>query len=160
MKKLSVSLTLAAVLSASAGAAEVNPFGFIGGYYSQGFSNMPTQTNATNSKEVGEAYASVAAHLGIDVGLTSNISFGLGFWGGLPLYETYYSSLTPVGDRFYPQNWDVSDAYLKFDNKSTSIIGGRFDVGRFYHGEDGKDYTGMDWLWGNIQGAAFNMKSN
>lgn len=159
MKKLSVSLTLAAVLSASAGAAEVNPFGFIGGYYSQGFSNMPTQTSATNSKEVGEAYASVAAHLGIDVGLTSNISFGLGFWGGLPLYETYYSSLTPVGDRFYPQNWDVSDAYLKFDNKSTSIIGGRFDVGRFYHGEDGKDYTGMDWLWGNIQGAAFNMKS-
>lgn len=159
MKKLSVSLTLAAVLSASAGAAEVNPFGFIGGYYSQGFSNMPTQASATNSKEVGEAYASVAAHLGIDVGLTSNISFGLGFWGGLPLYETYYSSLTPVGDRFYPQNWDVSDAYLKFDNKSTSIIGGRFDVGRFYHGEDGKDYTGMDWLWGNIQGAAFNMKS-
>lgn len=159
MKKLSVSLTLAAVLSASAGAAEVNPFGFIGGYYSQGFSNMPTQTSATNSKEVGEAYASVAAHLGIDVGLTSNISFGLGFWGGLPLYETYYSSLTPVGDSFYPQNWDVSDAYLKFDNKSTSIIGGRFDVGRFYHGEDGKDYTGMDWLWGNIQGAAFNMKS-
>ena len=101
----------------------------------------------------------MAAHLGLDVGLSPNISFGLGFWGGLPLYETYYSSLTPVGDRFYPQNWDVSDAYLKFDNKSTSIIGGRFDVGRFYHGEDGKDYTGMDWLWGNIQGAAFNMKS-
>ena len=160
MKKLSISLTLAAALGASASAAEVTPFGFIGGYYSQGFSNMPTQTSATNSKEVGEAYAAVAAHLGLDVGLSPNISFGLGFWGGLPLYETYYTGgVTPVGDRFYPQNWDVSDAYLKFDNESTSIIGGRFDVSSFYHGKDGKDYTGMDWLWGNIQGAAFNMKS-
>ena len=61
MKKLSISLTLAAALGASASAAEVTPFGFIGGYYSQGFSNMPTQTSATNSKEVGEAYAAVAA---------------------------------------------------------------------------------------------------
>ena len=77
MKKLSISLTLAAALGASASAAEVTPFGFIGGYYSQGFSNMPTQTSATNSKEVGEAYAAVAAHLGLDVGLSPNISFGL-----------------------------------------------------------------------------------
>ena len=160
MKKLSISLTLVAALDASASAAEVTPFGFIGGYYSQGFSNMPTQTSATNSKEVGEAYAAVAAHLGLDVGLSPNISFGLGFWGGLPLYETYYTGgVTPVGDRFYPQNWDVSDAYLKFDSQSVSVIGGRFDVSSFYHGKDGKDYTGMDWLWGNIQGAAFNMKS-
>lgn len=158
MKKLSVSLALVASLGSSAMAAEVNPFGFIGGYYSQGFSNMPTQNSTPNGKKVGESYASVAAHLGLDIGLTSNVSFGLGFWGGLPLYETYYGNV-PVGDRFYPQNWDVSDAYLKFDNKSTSIVGGRFDVGSFYHGQDGKEYTGMDWLWGSIQGAALNTKS-
>lgn len=161
MKKLSVSFALAAALSASALAAEVNPFGFIGGYYSQGLSKMPTFNNTTNGKEVGESYASVAAHLGLDVGLTSNISFGVGLWGALPLYETYYTqggSGSPVGDSFYPQKWDVSDAYLKLDNKTMSIIGGRFDVGSFYHGKDGKEYTGMDWLWGNIQGVAFNMK--
>ena len=99
MKKLSVSLALVASLGSSAMAAEVNPFGFIGGYYSQGFSNMPTQNSTPNGKEVGESYASVAAHLGLDIVLTSNVSFGLGFWGGLPLYETYYGNV-PVGDRF------------------------------------------------------------
>ncbi|WP_394951547.1 hypothetical protein [uncultured Helicobacter sp.] len=163
MKKLSVSLALVAALSASATAAEVNPFGFVGGYYSQGLSKMPTFNNSNNGKEVGESYASVAAHLGLDIGLTSNISFGVGAWGALPLYETYYNyagsnGSLAVGDTFYPQNWEISDAYLKLDNKTASFIGGRFDVGRFYHGEDGKDYTGMDWLWGNIQGAAFNVK--
>ncbi len=152
-KKFLSSIALSAGLVASAGAAEATPFGFIGAYYSQGASGMPVN----NGKQAG--YASAAAHLGIDVGFGSGLSFGVGAWGAFPFYQNYSAS-GGVGDRVFPNTWEVSDLYVKYDNSAISVAGGRFDVGRFYHGVNGKEYTGMDYLWGNIQGVAFNLKAS
>ena len=155
-KKFLSSIALSAGLVASAGAAEATPFGFIGAYYSQGTSGMPVD----NGKQAG--YASVAAHLGLDVGFGSGLSFGVGAWGAFPFYQNYFGidKTDGVGDRVFPNTWEVSDLYVKYDNSVISVAGGRFDVGRFYHGVNGKEYTGMDYLWGNIQGVAFNLKAS
>lgn len=160
MKKLHISTILAASLAASATfGTEVTPFGFLGAYYSQGLGNMPAFDS--NNKSVQQAYAAILARLGLDIGLGQNFSFGLGVQGAFPVYQNYYNQnkQKPVGDQHYPQKYDVSDAYLKFDNKMTSFIVGRFDVGQFYYGKNTQDYSGMDWLWGNIQGAALNIKA-
>lgn len=159
MKKLHISTILAASLAASATfGAEITPFGFLGAYYSQGLGNMPALDS--KDKSVQESYAAVAARLGLDIGLGQNFSFGVGLQGAIPVYQNWYSAgqTDGVGDAHYPQQYDVSDAYLKYDNKTTSFVAGRFDVGQFYYGKDKKEYSGMDWLWGNIQGAALNIK--
>ncbi|WP_066387537.1 hypothetical protein [Helicobacter himalayensis] len=158
MKKLHISLLATSLAASAALSAEVTPFGFLGAYYSQGLQSMGAY-NSDNKAEQ-EAYMAAAARLGLDIGLGQNFSFGVGLQGAFPFYQNYYSQnkQQPVGDVHYPQNYDVSDAYLKYDNKATSFVAGRFDVGQFYYGKDRKEYSGMDWLWGNIQGAALNIK--
>lgn len=155
-KNLCLSVALSVGLCASASAAEATPFGFIGAYYSQGVSGMP----ADNGKQA--AYSSVMAHLGLDVGFGSGVSFGIGAWGAYPFYQNYLlpDKTDGVGNRAIPNTWEVSDAYVKYDNAVLSVAGGRFDIGRFYQGASGKDYTGMDYLWGNIQGVALNLKAS
>ncbi|MGI0407303.1 hypothetical protein ACRE1S_08215 [Helicobacter himalayensis] len=161
MKKLHISLLATSLAASAALSAEVTPFGFLGAYYSQGLRSMPAfDVDGSKNKSVQEAYMAAAARLGVDVGLGQNFSFGVGLQGAIPFYQNYLGQdkQRPVGDVYYPQNYDVSDAYLKYDNKTTSFVAGRFDVGQFYYGKGAKEYSGMDWLWGNIQGAALNIK--
>lgn len=161
MKKLHASLLATSLVASAVLGAEVTPFGFLGAYYSQGLRGMGAYDFYDNkNKAEQEAYMAAAARLGVDVGLGQNFSFGVGLQGAFPFYENYHglNKQNPVGSVYYPQNYDVSDAYLKYDNKSTSFVAGRFDVGQFYYGKDRQEYSGMDWLWGNIQGAALNIK--
>ncbi|WP_334094658.1 hypothetical protein [Helicobacter typhlonius] len=157
MKKVVyVSLVAASALAMSANAVEVNPFGHLGAFYHQGFGGLPTTDK--NGKEVQRAYADVSARVGIELGLSQSLSVGLGGWGAYPFYTTGHQN-NYVGDIAIPKNGDVSDAYLRYDGGSLSFILGRFDMGQFYLGKDGKNYTGVDWIYGNVQGAALNVGS-
>ncbi|WP_343353576.1 hypothetical protein V3I05_10410 [Helicobacter mastomyrinus] len=153
MKKVYVSLALVGAMAASASAVEVTPFGHLGAFYHQGFGGLGVQNNG---KEVQRAYANVSARVGVEVGLGSAFSIGLGAWGGYPFYATGDSPQN-VGDIAFPRNVDVSDAYLRYDGRRLRVIGGRFDIGEFYMGKDRKNYTGVDWIYGNTQGAALNV---
>ncbi len=62
-----------------------------------------------------------------------------------------------MGDIAFPKNGDISDAYVRYDGGRLSFALGRFDMGEFYLGKDGKNYTGVDWIYGNVQGAALNV---
>lgn len=46
---------------------------------------------------------------------------------------------------------------MRYDGGRLSFALGRFDMGEFYLGKDGKNYTGVDWIYGNVQGAALNV---
>lgn len=153
MKKVSVSLALAGVLAGSATAVEVTPFGHLGVFYHQGFGGLGVQDGG---KTVQEAYANVSARVGIEIGLGSAFSIGLGGWGGYPFYSTGDNPLN-VGDIAFPRYGDVSDAYLRYDGGRLRVAVGRFDIGEFYMGKDRKNYTGVDWIYGNTQGAALNI---
>lgn len=155
MKKLYVSFALAGALAASASAVEVTPFGHLGAFYHQGFGGLPTHDK--NGKEVQAAYGDVNARIGIEIGLGSNVSIGVGGWGGYPFYSTGNSDLGDVGDKAFPKKGDVSDAYFRYDGGRLSFVLGRFDIGQFYLGKDGKNYTGVDWIYGNVQGGALNV---
>ncbi|RAX53099.1 hypothetical protein [Helicobacter sp. 10-6591] len=171
MSKSHISIILASTLGLSVSlSAEVTPFGFLGAYYYQGLNNMPAFTS--NNKSTQAAYSAIVGNLGVDIGLSNTLNFGLGLWGAFPVYQNYlYSNKgTPVGKKHYWQNYDVSDIYLKYDDKAVSVIAGRFDVGRFYldnsknTGKKGSSkgaqaYSGLDWLYGHIQGAAFNVNA-
>lgn len=146
MKKLYISVAVVSALAASASAVEVTPFGHLGVFYHQGFGNLP----ADNNKQ--KAYADVSARVGIEVGLGSAFSIGIGGWGAYPFY-----SQGNTGDLAIPKNGDVSDAYLRYDGGHLRFIVGRFDIGEFYMGKDLKNYTGVDWIYGNTQGAALNV---
>lgn len=152
MRKVYISLALASSLAVGANAeVEVKPFGHVGGFYHQGLGNLPTFNN--NGKEVQRAYANISARIGLDIGLGQNFSIGLGGWGAYPFYSTGPTN-NKVGDIAIPRNGDVSDAYVRFDSGALSFALGRFDIGEFYFGKDGKDYTGVDWIYGNVQGGA------
>lgn len=159
MKKYSlVSLAAASALAMSANAVEVSPFGHLGAFYHQGFGGLPTTDK--NGKEVQRAYADVSARVGIELGLSKSLSVGLGGWGAYPFYTTGNENNGHyVSDYAIPKNADVSDAYLRYDGGNLSFILGRFDIGQFYLGKDGKNYTGVDWIYGNVQGAALNVGS-
>ena len=156
MKKHFLLISLAAVLAVSGYAIEANPFGHLGALYHQGFGGLPTFNK--NGKEVQQAYADVSARVGLDIGLNSTMSIGIGAWGVYPFYSTG-SQDNYVGDRAIPKNVDVSDAYFRYDSKYLSFVLGRFDIGQFYFGRDGKNYTGVDWIYGNVQGGALNVGS-
>lgn len=160
MKKYSlVSLAAASALAMSANAVEVSPFGHLGAFYHQGFGGLPTTDK--NGKEVQRAYADVSARVGIELGLSKSLSVGLGGWGAYPFYTTgnENNGHIYVSDYAIPKNADVSDAYLRYDGGYLSFVLGRFDIGQFYLGKDGKNYTGVDWIYGNVQGAALNVGS-
>nr|QGT50332.1 hypothetical protein Helico5904_0040 [uncultured Helicobacter sp.] len=146
MKKLYVSVAVASALAVSASAVEVTPFGHLGAFYHQGFGGLP----ADNNKQ--RAYADVSARVGIEVGLGSALAIGIGGWGAYPFY-----SQGNTGDIAIPKNGDVSDAYLRYDGGHLRFVVGRFDIGEFYMGKDRKNYTGVDWIYGNTQGAALNV---
>lgn len=157
MNKVYVSFALAGALALSANAVEVNPFGHLGAYYHQGFGGLPTLDK--NNKELQASYANVSARAGLDIGLGSSISVGLGGWGAYPFYSTGNPNAIDgdVGDKAFPKNGDVSDAYVRYDGTRLSFALGRFDIGQFYLGIDGKNYTGVDWIYGNVQGGALNV---
>ncbi len=153
MKKYYISLAVVSAIAMSANAVEVNPFGHLGAFYHQGFGGLGIQNK--NGNEVQRAYANVSARAGLDIGLGSSLSVGIGAWGGYPAYSTGIDGA--VGDIAFPRNGDISDAYVRYDGGRLSFALGRFDMGEFYLGKDGKNYTGVDWIYGNVQGAALNV---
>ncbi|TLD95757.1 hypothetical protein LS71_007905 [Helicobacter jaachi] len=164
MKKVYVSLAVATSLAVSMNAAEINPFGHLGAFYHQGLGGMGVLDK--NGKEVQAAYANVSARAGIDIGLGSNISIGLGGWGGYPFYSTGFNPSSGdedlVGESAFPKKGDVSDAYVRYDGTTLSFALGRFDMGEFFLGKakdsETKSYTGVDWIYGNVQGGALNVQ--
>ncbi|TLD82238.1 hypothetical protein LS68_004410 [Helicobacter sp. MIT 05-5293] len=152
MKKLYVSVAVASALAVSASAVEVTPFGHLGAFYHQGFGGLGT---AGKDGEIQKAYADVSARVGIEVGLGSALAIGIGGWGAYPFYST--GDPVKTGDIAIPKNGDVSDAYLRYDGGHLRFVVGRFDIGEFYMGKDRKNYTGVDWIYGNTQGAALNV---
>lgn len=153
MKKVYVSLALASAMAMSASAVEVNPFGHLGAFYHQGFGGLGVPND--KGKEVQRAYGNISARVGIDVGLGKNFSIGLGGWGAYPFYDI--SGNDQITKAAFPKYGDVSDAYFRYDGGRLSFILGRFDIGQFYLGVDGKNYTGVDWIYGNVQGGALNV---
>ncbi|MCX2716707.1 hypothetical protein OQH61_03040 [Helicobacter sp. MIT 21-1697] len=153
MNKYYISFAVVTAMAISANAVEVNPFGHLGAFYHQGFGGLGIQNK--DGKEVQRAYANISARAGLDIGLSSSLSIGIGAWGGYPAYSTGVDGA--VGDIAFPKNGDVSDAYLRYDGGRLSFALGRFDMGEFYLGKDGKNYTGVDWIYGNVQGAALNI---
>lgn len=159
MKLYKISLAGALALACGANAVEVTPFGHIGAFYQQGAGNLGTKNKDGNGeKTVQRAYANASARLGLELGFTKTFSIGLGGWGAFPFYtQGTANSVREDGKIAIPQYGDVSDAYFKYDTGKFSFAGGRFDIGKFYLGQDGKNYTGVDWIFGNIQGAALNV---
>lgn len=153
MKKVYVSLALVSAMAVGANAVEVNPFGHLGAFYHQGFGGLGTLND--KGKEVQKAYGNVSARVGIELGLGKNISIGLGGWGAYPFYDI--SANDSVTKGAFPNYADVSDAYFRYDGGRLSFVLGRFDIGQFYLGVDGKNYTGVDWIYGNVQGGALNV---
>ncbi len=153
MKKVYVSLALASVMAVGANAVEVNPFGHLGAFYHQGFGGLGTLND--KGKEVQKAYGNVSARVGIELGLGKNISIGLGGWGAYPFYDISLND--SVTKSAFPNYADVSDAYFRYDGGRLSFVLGRFDIGQFFLGVDGKNYTGVDWIYGNVQGGALNV---
>lgn len=153
MKKVYVSLVLASAMAIGANAVEVNPFGHLGAFYHQGFGGLGV--NNDKGKEVQAAYGNVSARVGIELGLGKNISIGLGGWGAYPFYDISQNDF--ITKRAFPNYADVSDAYFKYDGGRLSFVLGRFDIGQFFLGVDGKNYTGVDWIYGNVQGGALNV---
>lgn len=153
MKKVYVSLVLASAMAIGANAVEVNPFGHLGAFYHQGFGGLGVKND--KGKEVQAAYGNVSARVGIELGLGKNISIGLGGWGAYPFYDISQNDF--ITKRAFPNYADVSDAYFKYDGGRLSFVLGRFDIGQFFLGVDGKNYTGVDWIYGNVQGGALNV---
>ncbi len=153
MKKVYVSLALVSVMAVGANAVEVNPFGHLGAFYHQGFGGLGTLND--KGKEVQKAYGNVSARVGIELGLGKNISIGLGGWGAYPFYDISLND--SVTKSAFPNYADVSDAYFRYDGGRLSFVLGRFDIGQFFLGVDGKNYTGVDWIYGNVQGGALNV---
>lgn len=153
MKKVYVSLVLASAMAIGANAVEVNPFGHLGAFYHQGFGGLGV--NNDKGKEVQAAYGNVSTRVGIELGLGKNISIGLGGWGAYPFYDISQNDF--ITKRAFPNYADVSDAYFKYDGGRLSFVLGRFDIGQFFLGVDGKNYTGVDWIYGNVQGGALNV---
>lgn len=153
MKKMYVSLALASAMAIGANAVEVNPFGHLGAFYHQGFGGLGISND--KGKEVQKAYGNVSARVGIELGLGKNVSIGLGGWGAYPFYDISRDDSITKGA--FPNYADVSDAYFRYDGGRLSFVLGRFDIGQFYLGADGKNYTGVDWIYGNVQGGALNV---
>lgn len=153
MKKVYVSLALASAMAVGANAVEVNPFGHLGAFYHQGFGGLGISND--KGKEVQKAYGNVSARVGIDLGLGKNMSIGLGGWGAYPFYDISQNDSITKGA--FPNYADVSDAYFRYDGGRLSFVLGRFDIGQFFLGIDGKNYTGVDWIYGNVQGGALNV---
>ncbi len=153
MKKSIVSLALVSAMAVGANAVEVNPFGHLGAFYHQGFGGLGTLND--KGKEVQKAYGNVSARVGIELGLGKNVSIGLGGWGAYPFYDISLND--SVTKSAFPNYADVSDAYFRYDGGRLSFVLGRFDIGQFFLGVDGKNYTGVDWIYGNVQGGALNV---
>lgn len=153
MKKVYVSLALVSAMAVGANAVEVNPFGHLGAFYHQGFGGLGISND--KGKEVQKAYGNVSARVGIELGLGKNISIGLGGWGAYPFYDISQNDSITKGA--FPNYADVSDAYFRYDGGRLSFVLGRFDIGQFFLGIDGKNYTGVDWIYGNVQGGALNV---
>lgn len=153
MKKLYVSLAAIVAMTASASAVEVNPFGHLGAFYHQGFGGLGISDDS--GKTVQRAYGNISARVGLDIGLSQTFSIGLGGWGAYPFYDISGNDLTTKSA--FPRKGDVSDAYLRYDGGRLSFALGRFDMGEFFLGKDGKNYTGVDWIYGNVQGGAINV---
>ena len=153
MKKSFVSFALVFAMAVGANAVEVNPFGHLGAFYHQGFGGLGTLND--KGKEVQKAYGNVSARVGIELGLGKNVSIGLGGWGAYPFYDISLND--SVTKSAFPNYADVSDAYFRYDGGRLSFVLGRFDIGQFFLGVDGKNYTGVDWIYGNVQGGALNV---
>ncbi|BAM32199.1 hypothetical protein HW260_05350 [Helicobacter cinaedi] len=153
MKKVYVSLALVSAMAVGANAVEVNPFGHLGAFYHQGFGGLGTLND--KGKEVQKAYGNVSARVGIELGLGKNVSIGLGGWGAYPFYDISQNDF--ITKSAFPNYADVSDAYFRYDGGRLSFVLGRFDIGQFFLGVDGKNYTGVDWIYGNVQGGALNV---
>lgn len=152
MKKVYLSLAVASAVAMSANAMEVNAFGHLGAFYHQGISGLPV----VGGKDTQQAYGNISARVGLDLGLGKNFSIGLGGWGAYPFYSVNVDGVD-TGKRAVPHNGDVSDAYVRYDGGRLSFALGRFDMGQFFLGQDGKNYTGVDWIYGNVQGGAINI---
>lgn len=152
MKKIYLSLAVVSAMAVGASAMEVSPFGHLGVFYHQGISGLAIDS----SKDTQRAYGNISARVGLDVGLGKNFSIGLGGWGAYPFYTTKLNGID-VGKSAIPSNGDISDAYLRYDGGRLSFALGRFDMGQFFLGKDGKNYTGVDWIYGNVQGGAVNI---
>lgn len=152
MKKVYLSLAVASAVAVSANAVEVNAFGHLGAFYQQGISGLPV----TSTKDTQRAYGNLSARVGLDLGLGKNFSIGLGGWGAYPFYSISVDGVD-TGKEAVPHNGDVSDAYVRYDGGRLSFALGRFDMGQFFLGQDGKNYTGVDWIYGNVQGGAINI---
>lgn len=156
MKRVYLSLAVASAIVVSASAVEVNAFGHLGAFYHQGLSGL----NLSSEKNTQRAYGDVSVRVGLDLGLGKNFSIGLGGWGAYPFYATKYDSANSSvdsGKSAIRRNGDVSDAYVRYDGRRLSFALGRFDMGQFFLGQDGKNYTGVDWIYGNVQGGAINI---
>ena len=153
MKKVYVSLALASAMAVGANAVEANPFGHLGAFYHRGFGGLGTLND--KGETVQAAYGNISARVGIELGLGKNVSIGLGGWGAYPFYDISRNDSITKGA--FPNYADVSDAYFRYDGGRLSFVLGRFDIGQFYLGVDGKNYTGVDWIYGNVQGGALNV---
>lgn len=153
MKKVYVSFALVSAMVAGASAVEVKPFGHLGAFYHQGFGGLTTTNDS--GKKVQAAYGNVSARVGLELGLSQALSVGLGGWGAYPFYDI--SAKDGTTKLAFPHYGDVSDAYVRYDGGRLSFVLGRFDIGQFYLGVDGKNYTGVDWIYGNVQGGALNV---
>lgn len=152
MKRVYLSLAVVSAMVASASAVEVNAFGHLGAFYHQGLSNF----NISSESNTQRAYGDISARVGLDVGLGKNFSIGLGGWGAYPFYSTKVNDIDS-GKSAIHRNGDVSDAYVRYDGGRLSFALGRFDMGQFFLGKDEKNYTGVDWIYGNVQGGAINI---
>lgn len=143
------------VSNVSAGSIDVNVFGHLGTAYSFGMDKTVEGQKPWFGGFTGRA--------GLEVGFGS-VSLGLGFAGGLPYaikpsgyfkdYIQYGRFTDPRDVKWY--NW-LSDAYLRVDTRMFSVVGGRYDLTRFFTGKDGKTHTGVDWISGQNEGVSFKL---
>lgn len=142
-RKFFGSLVLTSLMAASASAADVSAFGHIGTGYSS------------------KTYGSATGRAGLEIGMGA-LSIGFGAAGAIPYAISGDSEQkawvkthlfdTPSSKQWY--NW-ISDAYFRVDTTVFSFVGGRYDTTTFFRGKDGKTHTGVDWFFGQNEGASF-----
>lgn len=154
-KKFFGSLMLMGWAISNVSAVDFSTFGHVGTAYSFGI----------NQSIDGQKpwFGGFTGRVGFELGM-GPVSVGLGVAGALPYgikpdgdYRNHIQHgvfTDPRDVKWY--NW-LSDAYLRVDTRMFSIVGGRYDLTKFFSGKDGKAHTGVDWISGQNEGVSFKL---
>ncbi|WP_235852994.1 MULTISPECIES: hypothetical protein [Helicobacter] len=127
----------------------MDPFGYLGMIYNQGFEHRP------------HSYVGFDARVGTNFSFNNGWAFGIGAIGAWNVYSRNkrFQPIVSVGNvlgsvesnmRPYLSMGDISDAYVKFDTQRLKFAMGRFNT----------NFVDFDWIQGNIQGGSLFIHRN